>query len=131
MSMRNYAEWGNGFIVRQKDLEEFKSFYNGEDKEEVADCTDFMELADYINIDYVYITENGEIRGIGNAEDSYLDDEEDIGVYYLKKDNLFDKYENVDEIIDEVIEFYKGYDMEIPREFVEKRLGTFCGVSFG
>lgn len=32
---------------------------------------------------------------------------------------------------DEVIEFYKGYDMEIPREFVEKRLGTFCGVSFG
>lgn len=115
----------------EMDLEEFKSFYNGEDKEEVADCTDFMELADYINIDYVYITENGEIRGIGNAEDSYLDDEEDIGVYYLKKDNLFDKYENVDEIIDEVIEFYKGYDMEIPREFVEKRLGTFCGVSFG
>lgn len=131
MSMRNYAVCGNGFVVREEDFEEFKGFYNGEDKEDVKDCVDYMELADYINIDSVYISEGGEIVGIGYAEDRYLDNEETIGVYYFKKDNLFDKYQNVDEIVDEVVEFYKDYDMEIPREFVEKRLGTFSGVSFG
>ena len=61
MSMNNYAVCGNGFIVRQKDIEEFKTFYNGEDKEDFLECADFMEMADYINIDYVYITDNGEI----------------------------------------------------------------------
>lgn len=131
MSMNNYAVCGNGFIVRQKDIEEFKTFYNREDKEDFLECADFMEMADYINIDYVYITDNGEIIGIGDTEDYYLEEDETIGVYYFKKDNLFEKYENIDEIIDEVIEFFRGYDMEIPREFVEKRLGTFCGVSFG
>lgn len=131
MSMRSYAVCGNGFIVREKDIEEFKSFYNGEDKEDFLECTDFQDIADYVGIDYVYITENGEIVGIGYAEDSMLEEDETIGVYYFKKDNLFDKYENVDEIIDEVVEFFKGFDMEIPREFIEKRLGTFSGVSFG
>lgn len=128
MSMRNYAVCGNGFVIKKEDIDLFKSFYVGKDKD-FLECTDFIELANYIDIDYDYIQENGFFIGLGNAKDRYIDNET-IGIYYFKKDNLFKKYRSYNEIIKEVIKHFKKFDIVLPYSFVEQRIGTFTGVRF-
>ena len=149
MAMRTYGIETNGMVLT---LDDFISLLNNNLKGlkekgvlerlgvEDKDFTD-MELSDYVDftdlVDLVYEiycgTFIGEFEGYLETEKmeerTYFEND-DIILIELKKDTLYDKYENRDEIIAELKGALEDIGIIVDNDYIENHYGRVVGTYF-
>lgn len=157
MSMRNYAVYEKGLVLGYKDFEILGKSYKG-GNEDIDNDKDMLELIEDMkngDSDFYSVQEFLESIGfycVGNLESGifrkffgnvnekgllyngnteYLDEEDEFMVLALDKDTLFQKYENLEEIYNEIDTFLKRNGFKVSREFLQNNVGEISGVSFG
>ena len=157
MSMRNYAVFEKGLVLRYDNLEEFARFYKGgfdtidedESMQELLEdmkngsCDSYSatELLEEIGFFEIGNFENGTFRKLYNnvnkkglmysGEVEYLGEEDSFLVLSLNKDTLFQKYRNLKELYKEIKKHLKKYGFEVSMKFLQNNVGEISGVSFG
>ena len=146
MAMRTYGVETKGMIITLNDFQVLLSLNksNIENKFELKDRwqeifedidnADFSEIIDFTyNIDLA--TFIGEFNGCLDIERTqervYYGDRygggEDIILFELKKNNLFEKYENRDEIITELKETLSNVGIIVDNDYIEEHFGYVSG----
>lgn len=97
------------------------------------DCWDFLDYA--YNIDYgTYLSEvNGQLILLDeDRQDNVRYFREDsICIFELKKDNLFEKYENIEEIYREYLERFRELGIKIDIPFIKEHFGKLECTYYG
>lgn len=138
MSMRYYAVETKGLVMTRDEFKELLIKNNNERLREHLGIEDISELENYDLNDFPivdYTTYFYEIEGaLYNLEDwgqKEFYDGEVIVITELMKDNLFEKYDSLEEIKEELKFNYKDFGIELDNKFIEEHFGRFSGVYFG
>lgn len=132
MSMRTYGIETKGVILRYNELvdliKENKDTIKGLSIEEIDN--EEYDLVDFTyNIDFA--TYYGEFNGYIDLKESnkreYFD-YEDIILLELKKNSLFEKYENQEEIYNELIDTLKQVGINVDRNYIVNHYGYINGT---
>lgn len=143
MAMRTYGIETTGMIITLNDLQTLLSLNQNYIKWECdifedINNADFTELVDFIyQIDFAtFIGEfNGYLDIDKTQERIYFGDRfgggEDIILLELKKNNLYEKYKNRDEIILELKETLLEVGIKVDDEYIEEHFGFINGSYIG
>lgn len=137
MSMRENPVYDYGLVLNYKEFEELiKKYYIGENKKEILDELEYEDLTEimYELFDKFYSNSqfSGELDGIGmDSEDKYFEDEEVFILPLLKGDALFQKYENMEEIYNEIEQQFDYMNLKFDLDFVKKHIGKVTGTYWG
>lgn len=139
MSMRHYGVEKIGFVITRdklKDLiiENFKTV----DKEYLG-CDNLEELDDY-NVDefvgcidwsHIFYDIDGKLYNYDDWGEKEYFDGDIVIITELEFDSLFEKYNNMNEIKQELKDRYEKIGIVLDDEFIDKHFGRFTGVYFG
>ena len=132
MSMRTYGIETKGVVLRYGELVDLlkanKNTIKGLSSEEIDN--EEYELIDFTyDIDFAtYYSEfDGYIDLEQSGEREYFE-YEDIILLELKKNNLFEKYENQEEIYDELIDTLKQVGINVDRDYIVNHYGYINGT---
>ena len=103
------------------DTEDVKEIIENEDYYGATEIAELLDFCYYGDID-------GEFTSLDNNTQKTVD-YECIVILYLKKDTLYDKYKDKDEIYDEIL--CKLKDFDIDKQYVTEHTGMFYGVYCG
>lgn len=136
MSMRKNPVSDYGLVLNYEEFEELiKKYYIGENREEVLenlDCGDTMDVMyQYFEKFYSISQFTGELEGIRETENKYFENDEIYVLPFLKADRLFDKYENMEEIYNEIKEEFEYMNLKFDLDFVKKHIGKVIGSYWG
>lgn len=136
MSMRENPVSDYGLVLNYSEFEELiKKYYIGENREEVLedlDCGDIMDVMyAYFEKFYSISQFTGELEGIRESQDLDFNDEDIFILPFLKADSLFDKYENMEEIYNEIKEEFEYMNLKFDLDFVKKHIGKVTGTYWG
>lgn len=142
MAMRNYGVETKGVVLTTNEMVELLSLNkeNIENKfvledfwKEVFENIDNIEISDIIDFTYNidYATFIGEFEGyleVDRTQERTYFSGDDIIILELKKyHNLYKKYENRDEIIEELKETLSKVGIKVDEEYIEEHYGYICG----
>lgn len=139
MSMRHYGVEITGLVMTSNELlnlildgdyEIIKKYIVADNKWDI-NMVDVDEFSNCINNTTMYYDVDGKLFNYEDWGDKSYFDNENVVVSYLQKDNLFEKYENMDEIKQELKDNYKKRGIELTDDFIEKHFGRFNGVYWG
>lgn len=137
MSMRYYAVETKGLVMTRDEFKELLLKNNNERLRKHLGIEDISELENYDVNDFPivdYTTYFYEIDGaLYNLEDwgqKEFYDGEVIVITELMKDNLFEKYDSLEEIKEELKFNYKDFGIELDDKFIEEHFGRFSGVFY-
>lgn len=149
MSMRTYGVETIGAVITLNELQVLLSLNKENIKQkfeltemwqeifEDIDNADFSEIIDFTyNIDFA--TFIGEFEGYLDTDETKknFDSEriyyngDDIVLLELKKNNLYEKYENRDEIIAELKETLSNVGILVDDDYIKQHFGYVCGSYF-
>ena len=136
MSMRENPVSDYGLVLNCEEFSDLiKNNYFGENREEVLedlDCGDIMDIMyAYFEKFYSISQFTGELEGIRETENKYFEDDEIYVLPFLKADSLFDKYENMEEIYNEIKEEFEYMNLKFDLDFVKKHIGKVIGSYWG
>lgn len=136
MSMRENPVSDYGLVLNCEEFSDLiKNNYFGENREEVLedlDCGDTMDVMyAYFEKFYSISQFDGELEGIGETENKYFEDDEIYVLPFLKADRLFEKYENMEEIYNEIKEEFEYMNLKFDLDFVKKHIGKVTGTYWG
>lgn len=137
MNIADYMVFDIGLMFSKNDFKELiKKYYVGEDRKEMLES---LEEDDLIEIMFEYFTDfNCKRHFEGVLERHYVEDtlkdfkrEE---VYYLPLEKsllLYEKYENQEEIFEEIKKRFEDMDLKFDKNYIIQFFGGFCGVILG
>lgn len=149
MAMRTYGVETIGAVITLNELQVLLSLNKENIKQkfeltemwqeifEDIDNADFSEIIDFTyNIDFA--TFIGEFKGYLDTDETKknFDSEriyyngDDIVLLELKKNNLYEKYENRDEIIAELKETLSNVGILVDDDYIKQHFGYVCGSYF-
>lgn len=136
MSMRENPVSDYGLVLNCEEFSDLiKNNYFGENREEVLedlDCGDIMDIMyAYFEKFYSISQFDGELEGIRETENKYFEDDEIYVLPFLKADRLFEKYENMEEIYNEIKEEFEYMNLKFDLDFVKKHIGKVTGSYWG
>jgi len=136
MSMRENPVSDYGLVLNCEEFSDLiKNSYFGENREEVLedlDCGDIMDVMyAYFEKFYSISQFDGELEGIKETENKYFEDDEIYVLPFLKADRLFEKYENMEEIYNEIKEEFEYMNLKFDLDFVKKHIGKVIGSYWG
>lgn len=139
MSMRNYGVERNGLAMTRDELQKLMLKGNKEiiekyivaDSIEEIDEIDVDEFSSCIDYTNRYYEIEGSLYNLNDWGQMEFFDGDNIVITELEKDTLFEKYENVEEIKQELKDRYKQVGIELDDEFIEKHFGRFSGTYWG
>ena len=136
MSMRENLVSDYGLVLNCEEFSDLiKNNYFGENREEVLedlDCGDTMDVMyAYFEKFYSISQFTGELEGIKETENKYFEDDEIYVLPFLKADRLFEKYENMEEIYNEIKEEFEYMNLKFDLDFVKKHIGKVIGSYWG
>lgn len=136
MSMRENPVSDYGLVLNCEEFSDLiKNNYFGENREEVLedlDCGDTMDVMyAYFEKFYSISQFDGELEGIKETENKYFEDDEIYVLPFLKADRLFEKYENMEEIYNEIKEEFEYMNLKFDLDFVKKHIGKVIGSYWG
>lgn len=136
MSMRENPVSDYGLVLNCEEFSDLiKNNYFGENREEVLedlDCGDIMDIMyAYFEKFYSISQFTGELEGIKETENKYFEDDEIYVLPFLKADRLFEKYENMEEIYNEIKEEFEYMNLKFDLDFVKKHIGKVIGSYWG
>ncbi len=136
MSMRENPVSDYGLVLNCEEFSDLiKNNYFGENREEVLedlDCGDIMDIMyAYFEKFYSISQFDGELEGIRETENKYFEDDEIYVLPFLKADSLFEKYENMEEIYNEIKEEFEYMNLKFDLDFVKKHIGKVIGSYWG
>ena len=136
MSMRENPVSDYGLVLNCEEFSDLiKNSYFGENREEVLedlDCGDTMDVMyAYFEKFYSISQFDGELEGIKETENKYFEDDEIYVLPFLKADRLFEKYENMEEIYNEIKEEFEYMNLKFDLDFVKKHIGKVIGSYWG
>ena len=136
MSMRENPVSDYGLVLNCEEFRDLiKNNYFGENREEVLedlDCSDIMDIMyAYFEKFYSISQFDGELEGIKETENKYFENDEIYVLPFLKADRLFDKYENMEEIYNEIKEEFEYMNLKFDLDFVKKHIGKVIGSYWG
>lgn len=132
MNLTDFQDLLNGNIKGLKDKGILENL--GVEFEENKDLTliDILDFTDIIDMVYEidYATFVGEFKGYLETEKeqerTYFNGD-DIVILELKKNNLYEKYNNRDEIIAELKETLSNVGIQVDNDYIEKHFGYISG----
>lgn len=136
MSMRENPVSDYGLVLNCEEFSDLiKNNYFGENREEILedlDCGDIMDVMyAYFEKFYSISQFDGELEGIKETENKYFEDDEIYVLPFLKADRLFEKYENMEEIYNEIKEEFEYMNLKFDLDFVKKHIGKVIGSYWG
>ena len=136
MSMRENPVSDYGLVLNCEEFSDLiKNNYFGGNREEVLedlDCGDTMDVMyAYFEKFYSISQFDGELESIEESEDKYFEDDEIYVLPFLKADRLFEKYENKEEIYNEIKEEFEYMNLKFDLDFVKKHIGKVTGSYWG
>lgn len=136
MSMRENPVSDYGLVLNCEEFSDLiKNNYFGENREEVLedlDCGDTMDVMyAYFEKFYSISQFDGELESIEKSEDKYFENDEIYVLPFLKADRLFEKYENMEEIYNEIKEEFEYMNLKFDLDFVKKHIGKVTGSYWG
>lgn len=139
MSMRTYGVETKGLVITQDEL--YKLILKNDNKllRDILDVENIDSVDDYdvndfaYSIDYTtwYSDIDGKLYSIDDWRELQYYNETSIIITELRKDNLYEKYNNFDEIKQELKDTYRQVGIELDDEFIEKHFGRFSGTYWG
>ena len=137
MSMRYYAVETKGLVMTRDEFKELLIKNNNERLRKHLGIENISELENYDLNDFPivdYTTYFYEIEGaLYNLEDweqKEFYDGEVVVITELMKDNLFERYDSLEEIKEELKFNYKDFGIELDDKFIEEHFGRFSGVYY-
>lgn len=138
MSMRYYAVETKGLVMTRDEFKELLLKNNNERLrkhlgiEDILELDDYFDVNDYPIVDYTtYFYEiDGALYDIDKWEQKEFYDGEVIVITELIKDNLYDKYNDFEEIREELKKTYSDFGIELDDKFIEEHFGRFSGVYY-
>lgn len=139
MSMRYYAVETKGLVMTRDEFKDLLLKNNNERLrkhlgiEDISELDDYFDVNDYPIVDYTtYFYEiDGSLYDIDKWEQKEFYDGEVIVITELIKDNLYDKYNDFEEIREELKKTYSDFGIELDDKFIEEHFGRFSGVYYG
>ena len=136
--MRYYAVETIGLAMTRDEFKELLLKNNNERLRKHLGIEDISELEDYDMNDfpivdyttYFYDIE-GALYNIDKWEQKEFYDGEDIILTELIKDDLYNKYDDFEEIREELKKNYSDFGIELDDKFIEEHFGRFSGVYYG
>lgn len=139
MSMRHYGVETIGLVITRDELKDLiiKNFETV-DKEYLG-CNNIEELDDY-NVDEfvgcidwsnIFYDIDGKLYNYDNWGEKEYFDGDIIIITELEFNSLFEKYNNMNEIKQELKNRYEKVGIVLDDEFIDKHFGRFTGVYFG
>lgn len=136
MNIADYMVFDIGLMFSKNDFKELiRKYYIGEDKKEMLES---LEEDDLIEIMFEYFTDfNCKRHFEGVLEKHYFTDTLKVfkreEVYYLplkKSLLLYEKYENQEEIFEEIKNRFEDMDLKFDKNYIVQFFGGFCGVNY-
>lgn len=138
MAMRTYGVETRGMAIELSDMQVLltlnkESVYKvlGKDYFNDIDNIDFDEIIDFIdNISYAYFVGEfeGELLDYDRTTELEHYNGEDIIIIELQKDTLYDKYNNKDEVIEELKDNLKKVGIIVDDDFIKNHFGIINGT---
>lgn len=131
MAMRTYGIETKGMVLNCNELE--KLIVNN--KETVNqdyfidfDCIEFSEMTDFIYeiLNACFVCEFEGYLVLDTTEE-LVELDTDIFLFELDKNTLFEKYENIEEIYNELIDKFKGIGIKIDIDYIKDHFGRING----
>ena len=139
MSMRHYGVETTGFVITRNELQDliiknFKTInkdYLGCDNADEIDIYSVDEFYGYIDWTNCYYDIVGKLWNYDDWGEKEYFDGETIIITELSKNNLFEKYNDMNEIKQELKQRYADVGIILDDEFIDKHFGRFEGAYFG
>lgn len=139
MSMRHYGVETIGLVITRDELKDLiiKNFKTV-DKEYLG-CNNIEELDDYdvdefvgcIDWSNIFYDIDGKLYNYDNWGEKEYFDGDIVIITELEFNSLFEKYNNMNEIKQELKDRYEKVGIMLDDEFIDKHFGRFTGVYFG
>lgn len=139
MSMRHYGVETTGLVMTRDELKDLiiKNFKTI-DKDYLV-CDTLEELDDYdvdefygcIDWTNCYYDIVGKLYNYNNWGEKEYFDEEIVIITDLEKNNLFEKYKDMNEIKQELKQRYEDVGIMLDDEFIDEHFGRFEGTYYG
>lgn len=139
MSMRHYGVETTGFVITRNELQDliiknFKTInkdYLGCDNVDELDIYSVDEFYGYVDWTNIYYDITGKLWNYDDWGEKEYFDGETIIITELEKNNLFEKYNNMNEIKQELKQRYEKVGIVLDDEFIDKHFGRFEGAYYG
>jgi hypothetical protein len=136
--MRHYAVETIGLAMTRDEFKELLLKNNNERLRKHLGIEDISELEDYdmndfpiVNCTTYFYDIEGSLYNIDKWEQKEFYDGEDIVLTELIKDDLYNKYNDFEEIREELKKNYRDFGIELDDKFIEEHFGRFSGVYYG